>query len=571
MKRYLQFIMCLACVALGSSSIMAQVSPYTSPLKVDREYTGVHYLQDAALAQSIGLPKPLTGKGVLLVVGDGDMETSHVAFRDAETGLSRFIRMYYYDATLSDPEEIMEHKALFDTHGTHVMGIAAGAYDDGRGMQGIATGATLGFFEFSALNKALPKISALADSLNVPCVVSVSASNRTDMYHDGITAWSDAINSFTDNGNAPGRLFFLSVGNYGKGTGSPYFSHTFTTAGEKLRAFTDYESFLSFCAIFPEGAGKLAIEAYDTIQHKVVDNVIMDEMGEPLSNADATEQWITYEKRRNRTCASVSELIQIEEPNVVASFVISGEPGTVFESLDGDLHLRNGEGIVPNGIRPRYGLNCTATVESCISVGNMTARDYEKSGVMFHPGMIYGSSSWGIDDLGRKHPDVCAPGTYMMSSVTTTYGEGATPSQLESQDVWCSKNPLGEYPARDYYWGCFSGTSMATPYMAGVATLLLEYDPTITANRLRNLIRQTNDWTEACENDKYGPLHAGCGILNAKRLAEALIAEKPTGVIDVTTTRPAVSHIPVDLLGRPVDPATYKGIYIMNGKKYIGR
>ncbi len=78
-------------------------------------------------------------------------------------------------------------------------------------------------------------------------------------------------------------------------------------------------------------------------------------------------------------------------------------------------------------------------------------------------------------------PDVCAPGVNIHSTVLN--------------DKWDSK----------------SGTSMSTPHVAGIAALLLDKDPQLPPQSVKNLIKHSAESLK----DKYGRFEAGDGVANA--------------------------------------------------------
>lgn len=78
-------------------------------------------------------------------------------------------------------------------------------------------------------------------------------------------------------------------------------------------------------------------------------------------------------------------------------------------------------------------------------------------------------------------PDVCAPGVNVYSTVLN--------------DKWDSK----------------SGTSMASPHVAGIAALILEKNPNLPPQSVKNLIKHSAESLK----DKYSRFQAGDGVANA--------------------------------------------------------
>jgi subtilisin family serine protease len=78
-------------------------------------------------------------------------------------------------------------------------------------------------------------------------------------------------------------------------------------------------------------------------------------------------------------------------------------------------------------------------------------------------------------------------------------------------------------------WGAFSGTSAASPMVAGVCALLKEADPTLTSNEIKSILKHTaRDITKGTNAHgavaKPGPDGAtGFGLVDAKRAIETII------------------------------------------------
>jgi serine protease AprX len=86
-------------------------------------------------------------------------------------------------------------------------------------------------------------------------------------------------------------------------------------------------------------------------------------------------------------------------------------------------------------------------------------------------------SSRGPTADGRTKPDICAPGE-RITSVKAGSGNGYT---------------------------TLSGTSMATPFVAGVAVLMLDADPTLTPAALKSKLRATaQDWRSTGADNETG-------------------------------------------------------------------
>ncbi|MGY4558805.1 S8 family peptidase [Bacillus thuringiensis] len=138
---------------------------------------------------------------------------------------------------------------------------------------------------------------------------------------------------------------------------------------------------------------------------------------------------------------------------------------------------------------------------------------------------------------GNFNQAVSFPGT--LSEVITVaacneYGERKSPTSRDGEDWWGSNfGPEvdvcapgvhivttdimgnGGYTS-DNYVTTFNGTSAATPFVAGVAALVLSVDPSLTATQVENIIRQSADDLGQPGRDDF----TGFGRTNARKAAE---------------------------------------------------
>ncbi|MBS1941928.1 MAG: S8 family serine peptidase, partial [Bacteroidetes bacterium] len=167
----------------------------------------------------------------------------------------------------------------------------------------------------------------------------------------------------------------------------------------------------------------------------------------------------------------------------------------------------------------QYGIGEPGCTESAITAAACQSTTWSSGGTVITGG-IAGFSSFGPTLDGRIKPDITAPGLSIASSINSFTDN--------------SYSPILQVPfqGRNYPFARLSGTSMATPAVAGTAALLLEAVPALTAAGVRSIIRNT-----ALTDNKTGTIPPGgstrwgMGKLNAYHaITEAL------GITGVGTT-----------------------------------
>ncbi len=145
-------------------------------------------------------------------------------------------------------------------------------------------------------------------------------------------------------------------------------------------------------------------------------------------------------------------------------------------------------------------LNPYAVVPWVINVGSGTKAgalsDFSSAGV---PGDFY------------KHIDVVAPGSGICSTRALGTAVGALGPVVNAT-----------YPAYTARYHCISGTSMATPFVAGTVTLLLEANPELSPDQIETILMQS-----ATPMPTYAYHQVGGGYINV--LAAVDLASRTTG------------------------------------------
>lgn len=128
-----------------------------------------------------------------------------------------------------------------------------------------------------------------------------------------------------------------------------------------------------------------------------------------------------------------------------------------------------------------------------------------------HTGDIADFSSYGKTFDGRPLPHVAAPGQAIIASYNNYYF-AADNDPYEGRYVVA----LRQDKTRDHQWMEMSGTSMAAPLAGGILALWLQADPTLTMDRVKEIIAETaikDKYTEAApEKFGYGKIDALAGL-----------------------------------------------------------
>jgi len=111
-------------------------------------------------------------------------------------------------------------------------------------------------------------------------------------------------------------------------------------------------------------------------------------------------------------------------------------------------------------------------------------------------GEIASFSSWGPTRDGRVKPDVVAPGMFIVSARAATIPKS-------------NDDP-------DEFHRVLAGTSMATPHVAGVIALMLQYDPNLHATSIPQILRETTRFDQFTGLISTGSPEWGFGKLDSR-------------------------------------------------------
>ena len=402
----------------------------------------------------------------------------------------------------------------YGTHGTHVAGISAGA---GAGSEhkfrGQAPGAhmllcSFGLNESDWMDGVQWMINSAADSSR-RLVVNSSWGMYSFSCLDGKSLLSQAINSWADSG----VVFVTSAGN--NGDANFHISRDFSTNPDTLKTCAAFYTYVADaigqCLILWGEQGHdfsacFRIKGYDSVWTSPMfsttaqgDSVIVYDT---LECGEARTPYRVLIERVNPFDLRPHIQIDVDNPgnNLQLQLFITANNGTVHAwnvanktnhagNEGAGFYSNNYEGFVSGN--PRYGIGEPACAAKNISVAAHEADTWSGDSTNYFTGTLTSFSSYGPLIDGSQKPEISAPGYQVNSSISywTDGAYGATASVN-----------LGTHT---YIWSQMSGTSMSSPAVTGVVALLLQANPDLTTDEIREIITTT-----ARNDDKTGALRA---------------------------------------------------------------
>lgn len=520
----------------------------------------------------IDLPLSFRGNGVVIGVIDNGFEYGHANFIDAQTQKLRIkkvweqgaevpsnLKEYRYGYEYTSPNAILEKKydTQLSSHGTHVAGIAAGGdtrsgnlYSGIAGESDIVLVSCLG--TETSLIDGIQYIFNYADSVGKPCVINISLGTQLGP-HDGTSITDQMIDAMSKEG----RIIVGAAGNSSGGTG--HLSKTFSFQDKELHSALKFQAYGTTQigqADFWGDAGKrytARAYLYDKQTRTEIASTKTVIMGEdeltmlsyrdiPIGAKDSMlmEIGVLTEINENNSKPNAYVLAYgtgINKSRFYVGLQIQGTSGTVHGWADDYYSTFDNLGF------PEYSkgddeysvTEVGGTANRIISVGSYTSRrTYPmlsgSTGSTSDPlGAISSFSSKGPRVDGHIKPDIAAPGALVISSYSKHYASFRATVMTGSS-----------YYNNDYfYYGVMQGTSMSSPFVAGVVATWLEANPTLTPEDVKEILIKTarNDSytgdirTTGSKYWGYGKVNPWDGIRESIALATSLESAS-------TTTKP---------------------------------
>lgn len=464
------------------------------------------------------------GTGVVVGLMDTGLDPNHINFMDSD-GNTRVkgITKYSYvggsaratNYTTADAIANFTTEEASETHGSHVLGIITGAYaDEKHDYSGMAPGADIwvccGNLEDPCIEAAVDKIAGYADQQGKPAVINMSLGINSGS-HDQFDSFNQYIdNIVTKYTNQP--IICISSGN--EGSDKIALKRTFTASNTSFSTIVPiydfyYNSYYGYDIEFYGNDGtsfSVTPFIYEYSSKKSVLELSKIKVTGPISgtvtlNSSSDSNFANYGSGYIRVTAKVNPqsgrfyaayhgTFEASTSGYRLGFKVEGSNGQTIYSYatdnDGILEFTNGGSPANISGSGDGTINSMCCGLHTLSIGSYNTRNQwtSTSGSTYSSGYSVGRissfSSWGNVWDGRLLPHVCAPGSMIISSVSTynvNYsGSDASYYRFPSTDIVYKVTGS----SRDYHWGVMQGTSMSSPHAAGVFALWKQLKPDLT-------------------------------------------------------------------------------------------
>jgi len=495
------------------------------------------------------LPQAYTGKGVLVGVTDAGIDFTHPAFRDDADGHLRIVRAWdkldvqegdVFDADsnfpmgclLTSAEQILSKGQTVDsklmTHGTCTGSTAAGSAA-GTPYRGVAYESDLYFTtelvrsNLSVVDPAWRKyytnenmllsfsnIFAYADSIGQPCVISCSIGGQQDM-----TDCEIMYQQYLERLLVPGHILVASAGNNGRST---RYMHK-DAAEESAGAYIVPNDSLFTINVSTTGPLKLIVYNRTTLDSEIIS--LDMEIGDTLSASGL--KWYAFKEEPYKL--DILDGMKVDIYSGYDGFDSTRVGYDIFFTLPADAKYAFFNNCLLQFVGKDveadiFGQDCDLSAYTDNSAGLVLKGGQEGLGTVLSPGSLPAAITVGATSHRRTYPradgktgtysvsaprgerayfsscgpslhrdikpDVMAPGMAVISAMNSKYYEvnGANVEKYVSL-----KQTFDD--GKEYQWRADCGTSFSTPVVAGTIALWLQADPTLTADRIREVFAKT--------------------------------------------------------------------------------
>ena len=528
---------------------------------------------------------PYTGKGVIVGVIDGGMDYNHAAFKDAD-GKSRVVKVVDYrlgtknvfvteSSIAALTSDIDKSSVDMDkSHGTHVAATVAGsnlvvtqANGAERNLMGMAPDANIILCGLPSLLsnhviESIDEIKKTANEMGLPFVINYSAGSTEKFWHNGNNPISKAVKEKLV---GEGAIFCKAIGN------DAIYKNTVDRTlkkGETLMVVFNKDA----QALIPKYKYNVMTNSPSvtalTSTYSVVDittgeestttqNPLLNTSGEKVSTpsfgltrdssvgycygsvefsgdrkfADANKYLVFKLTANEDVRVYMMATTKSKDPNNPFGCLYNEDiPGFTYDKGTADMSFDN------DATKDMITVGAYCRSRNFYSYIDNKTYGYGPAAVG-NPNSTAAFSSYGVDDFGNTYPDVVAPGVAVISAFNRwdkdvfnpTGATGCTPKTQTTTAVYKVGNV-------NCWYGSMNGTSMASPMVAGIIALWLQADPTLTTEKIREIINATSHKSVVSNSGidtpititSGNPIQLGAGLIDA--YAGLKYIESQTGI-----------------------------------------
>lgn len=527
-------------------------TPLYPQLDVAHKETGMN-LVHAGADQST---RPFLGKNVIVGVVDYGFQYTHPAFFNADGLESRIERVWEQETSMGTRPEKFNYgkeyksyaelaKQKYDSqvdnvgHGTHVAGIAAGSNNQySCGFSGVAPESRIVLVSYrmqqvsTSLANAVEYIFNYADEVGRPAVVNMSLGQQTGP-HDG----TSTLDMVLDELQGEGKIICGAVGNDAKR--KIHIMKEFSDSDTLVKSFADfyYKSPRQVTIdMWGEFNKNFALKALvydaknDTMLYQSDYFSTEEEVGKSFFGLVKSEDGKTNIVNVKFTITTeinplnqkphimfIPNVLALPGDSVYVGFELKAQDGGIVHAwADGSTGGLTNEGLEGwlDGDN-QYTVNeIGGTGKRIISVGAYTTREHDKFKQTLGERCTFSNIGPTVD--GRLKPQILAPGSAIVSSVSNSSRVMGTSMFIEEQSI--------KFNGETHYYGYMDGTSMSTPYVAGIIATWLEYRGILTPEEVVDVLVKTARSDEFTGVDLpnnemgYGKVDAYNGLLKLMQL-----------------------------------------------------
>lgn len=505
-----------------------------------------------------GLPKAFNGEGVIAAAYDSGIDPNHAAFRD-EDGSTYRIKRYFNTTTGIEYTPSNMANATTDktssTHGTHVAGIIAGidgqsgyigGYKTILGQQkvskvagtipfgGVAPKADIalagGELTEGTIISYVKKIIDYAKSEGKPVAINCSFGHVMGPHDGSITMCrsmdelaKDAVIVFAAGNDADRKCSIRKTLSSGNTAIKTFITpNKSAVSGAAQFWINDNSTMTAQLSFYQKSTGKIlsTVDITKSVTYAGTDYTTyphLADFNKAFTSNSAISFYVGVDGNNNCSYITIScnytcNTSTNASNDIVPLFTVKSSAGkTMLATTSLEFSNLNLAGY-DDGTGEET-ISDSACGKNVIVVGAYNARKNWLNlgaGPYIYQGYdqydVADFSSYGHTMDGRKLPHITAPGVGVISAFNTYYYNAAG---LKETDV----SGLVTSNGKNSYWGPNVGTSMAAPFITGVACLMLQADPTLTVEEIRDIMMKT------ATKDEYvnagNPIQWGAGKINA--------------------------------------------------------